>query len=153
MGANRNSWSGGSFSGSGFSTVKDSSSFAIKRGKKDICLFQLEEITIFKIASFFVSLTAIQRGVSLCFAIRYFKLVAEVKRMNHRHFHVGGQCQSEESDTPRVHDSLCAANQGKLSGLLHLLPQAKKRKVIARLHRHKCNHTVTNVCSSAYQSN
>lgn len=47
--------------------------------------------------------------------------------MNHHQFHVGGYCQTVESDRLKVHDSECAANQGKLSGAPHHPPRAEKK--------------------------
>lgn len=42
--------------------------------------------------------------------------------MNHRQFHVGGWCQTVQSDRLKVHDSECAASQGTLSGSPHHRP-------------------------------
>lgn len=47
--------------------------------------------------------------------------------MNHHQFHVGGYCQTVQSDRLKVHGSECAANQGKLSGAPHHPPRAEKK--------------------------
>lgn len=46
--------------------------------------------------------------------------------MNHHQLHVGGWCQTVQSDRPKVHGSECAANQGKLSGSPRRPPQAEE---------------------------
>lgn len=47
--------------------------------------------------------------------------------MNHHQFHVGGWCQTVQSDRLKVHDSECVANQGKLSGSPHRPPRAEEK--------------------------
>lgn len=80
----------------------------------------------------------------------FSELVAEVKRLNHHHFRVGGQCQSAESDTPKVHDSLCAASREKLSGSHHHFPQAeqKKKKNVNYMHILKL-YILLRICTNA----
>lgn len=46
--------------------------------------------------------------------------------MNHHQLRVGGWCQTVQSDRLKVHDSECAANQGKLSESPHHLPLAEE---------------------------
>lgn len=53
--------------------------------------------------------------------------------MNHHQFHVGGWCQTVLSDRLKVRDSVCAANQGMLSGSPHHPPQAEEKNVKKKL--------------------
>lgn len=93
-GVSRNSWSAGSPSGSGLSTLMANSSFATDEGK------------------------AVSRRCRLVL----FLPMSE-KRATHRRVRAGGCLQSEESDTLKARDSDCAANPGNRSGCLPRCPQ------------------------------
>lgn len=65
----------------------------------------------------------------LCMIYKYTSLACNGSaRMNHHQFHVGGWCQTVLSDRLKVRDSVCAANQGMLSGSPHHPPQAEEKK-------------------------
>lgn len=67
--------------------------------------------------------------ICLCMIYKYTLACNGSAGMNHHQFHVGGWCQTVLSDRLKVRDSVCAANQGKLSGSPHHPPQAEEKNV------------------------
>lgn len=124
----KNSWSGGSLSASGFSTVKANSNFSTdkKNSGRTEMLYRGRNHCCFNVGIARLQPLPDLDNLSKCH-LQICKMTCE-RRMSHHQLHVGGCFQTGESDRPKVRGSECAANQGKLSGSLPHSPVAEEKR-------------------------